>query len=133
MRDRALFGTRLTRCVAPQGGPLKAPVAGFTGVTAPIFVHLSHVSWPRRELRAHMRGRARSEMAHPSRFVAPLGAPPSSTEGPSGRVRMRDRAQIGTRLTRFVVPWGAPPKAPMAGFAPLAAPQGRADRRADQP
>eukprot|EP00959_Pyramimonas_sp_CCMP1952_P127224 2661260-Pyramimonas_sp.AAC.1 len=45
------------------------------------------------------------------------GPTSSSTEGPSGRVRMRAPAHFLTPLTRFGAPQGAPTKAPEAGSA----------------
>ena len=98
------FGTPFTRFVAPQGASQKAPVVVFACVRA------THFSTPL------------------TRFVAPLGAPPkapvamfacvpashrppvlghphedrgpigSSTEGPSGYVRMRPRPSETTIL-----------------------------------
>eukprot|EP00959_Pyramimonas_sp_CCMP1952_P210231 4399174-Pyramimonas_sp.AAC.1 len=53
-------GTPLTRFVALEGVPPKAPVAGSALHRRPIRAHSSHGSWPQR----------------------------SSTKGPSGRVRV---------------------------------------------
>eukprot|EP00959_Pyramimonas_sp_CCMP1952_P326352 6831413-Pyramimonas_sp.AAC.1 len=42
------FGVHLTRFVAPEEAPPKAPVAAPACSSTPISAHLSHVSWPHR-------------------------------------------------------------------------------------
>ena len=58
--------------------------------------------------------RDRTHFGRPLTFRGPIGR---STEGPSGRARMRFHAHVGAPLTRFVAPYRAPPKAPVAGLA----------------
>ena len=86
--------------------------------------HPSHASWPHREV--HLKSQWRSSHGAaapfwhtPHTFRGPIR---SSTEGFSGRVRMRDRAHFDAPVILFVAPQGAPPKAPVAGFACMTRP-----------
>ena len=70
----------------------------------PILAHPSHVSWPHREL--HRRPQWQGPHAAPRQFRRTLHEDRrpirSSTEGASGRVRMRARVHFGVPLIRFV-------------------------------
>ena len=94
-------------------------MAGSAWRPRPISAHPSHGSWPHREL--HRRPQWQGPHAVPPSFRrtphtvrGPIG---SSTEGPSGRVRMQFQPHFCASLTRFVAPLGAPPKAPVAASA----------------
>ena len=84
------FGTPLTRFVAPQGAPPKAPVAQAACAAA------THLGTPL------------------TRLVAPQGAPPKA---PVAQAACVAATGLGTPLTRFAAPQGAPPKAPVAQAA----------------
>merc|ERR1712091_825586 len=119
MRYHPHFGPPLTRFVAPQGAPPRAPVGAFACGTIPISAHPSHVSSPHRELHRGLQWVRSHAVPSPFRptphtFRRPTG---SSTEGSSGCVRMRYHPHFGPPLTRFVAPQGAPPRAPVGAFA----------------
>merc|ERR1711870_168799 len=108
----------LTHFLAPWGAPQKAPVAKFVCGTCFVLAHPSHISWPHGEL--HRRPQWQSSyvvrasfLRTPHTFPGPMG---SSTEGPSGKVRMWYVLRFCAPLTHFLAPWGAPQKAPVAKF-----------------
>ena len=103
-------GTPRTCFMAPKGASPKAPVAPPACGRHSVSAHPSSVSLPRRELhrrpqwhRPHAAPLSMS--AHPSHVSRPLG---SSTEGPSGTVRMRSRRPFrDTPHTVRGPTWGA--------------------------